>query len=548
MKKRLFEQDARAKKMLVASIGLGLIGGVLIIVQAVYLAKVTNGAFLEHKSLFDMLPPLYLLLTWIVFRSLLHFASEYVATQMAVSVKSELRKRLVRHISQLGPTFVKGERGGELLSTIIEGVEQLEIFVAKYLPQLALSMLLPFAVFILVVRIDWVTAIVLAITFPLLILFMILIGVTTRQRTEKQFKTLGLLAGHFLDVLRGLTTLKLFNRSKAQLQIIADISERNRKATMSTLYLAFLSAFVMELFSTISTAVIAVFLGLRLIAGQIPFEHAYLVLLLAPEFYLPVRALGTQFHAGANGTAAAKRIFAILDEQPSGYVTEVGGIQLASQGPYQIRFEQVTFTYPGADTPVLEQLSFTVEAGQHAALVGMTGAGKSTVLDLLQGFLKPTAGRILIDGVDLAQLDMVWWREQYGWVAQKPHLFQGSIADNIRLSKPNAGLVEVQLAARAAYADGFISELQAGYDTSIEETAQLSGGQLSRIAIARAIFKQAPMLLMDEPTAQLDQESEQAIIHALAEYLKGKTALFVAHRMAMTTLADQVIEIGGAKV
>ncbi|MEY4479889.1 MAG: hypothetical protein RLZZ267_567 [Bacillota bacterium] len=545
MKKRLFEQDQVAKKMLVGSIVLGLIGGVLIIVQAVYLARVTDDAFLQGKSFMQLLPPLYILLSWIVIRSLVHFGAEYVSAQMAVRVKGELRKRLVRRISELGPAYVKGERGGELLSTIVEGVEQLEIFVAKYLPQLALSIMLPFAVFILVVKIDWVTAVVLAFTFPLLILFMILIGVTTRQRTEKQFKMLGLLGGHFLDVLRGLTTLKLFNRSKAQLQIIAEISERHRQATMSTLYLAFLSAFVMELFATLSTAVIAVFLGLRLIQGDIGFEHAYLVLLLAPEFYLPVRALGTQFHAGANGTAAAQRIFAVLDAAPMGYLARDGGRQLVSSYGFSIQFDKVTFQYPGADKPVMQELSFIVKAGQHLALVGPTGAGKSTILELIQGFIRPTSGRILINDVDLAEIDIAWWRNQFAMVSQTAHLFNGTIADNIRLSKPDAGMVEVQLAAERAYAHEFIMQMKDGYETVVDEVPRLSGGQLSRVALARAIFKNAPVLMMDEPTAQLDVESEQAIIRALSDYLQGRTAIFVVHRMAMTELADQVIEIGG---
>jgi thiol reductant ABC exporter CydD subunit len=543
--KRLFAQDKIAKRWLVGSIALGALGGIIIIVQAIYLARITADAFLGGSSVGALLPPLYLLLTWIILRGLVHVGTEFTSAQMAVHIKAKLRLQLFDKLRELGPTYVRGERSGELLTTIVEGVEQLEIFVAKYVPQLALSIFLPLAVFLLVARVDWITAIVLAFTFPLLILFMILIGVTTRQRTEKQYKLLGLLGGHFLDVMRGLSTLQLFNRSRAQLAIIASISEKHRKATMSTLYLAFLSAFVMELFATLSTAVIAVFLGLRLINGQIDFDHAYLVLLLAPEFYLPIRALGTQFHAGANGTAAAKRIFEILDEVPQGYSSAKGGRRLTGDAGYTVEFDAVTFAYPGSDSAVFTDLSFVIRPGEKVALVGPTGAGKSTILDLVLGYLKPTAGTIRVNGVDLAELDMNEWRMQCGWMAQKPHLFQGTIADNIRLAEPHAGMVEVEWAAERAHADAFIRELPRGYDTQMNETAALSGGQLSRIALARALFKQAPLFFMDEPTAQLDADSEKAILDALRDQMEGRTVLYVAHRPAMIAFADRTLTIGG---
>ena len=545
MNKRLFAQDKIAKRWLMGSVALGALGGVIIIVQAIYLARITADAFLGESTLGALLPPLYLLLVWIILRGLVHVGTEYASTQMAIHIKSKLRHQLFLKLGELGPTYVRGERSGELLTTIVEGVEQLEIFVAKYVPQLALSIFLPFAVFLLVAQVDWITAIVLAFTFPALILFMILIGVTTRQKTEKQYKLLGLLSGHFLDVLRGLSTLQLFNRGRAQLDIIATISEKHRKATMSTLYLAFLSAFVMELFATISTAVIAVFLGLRLINGQIDFNHAYLVLLLAPEFYLPIRALGTQFHAGANGTAAAKRIFEILDEVPTGYSVSHGGRTLHEDAGSHVEFDAVTFAYPGSELPVVKNLSFVLAPGERVALVGITGAGKSTVLDLLLGYVKPTSGTIRVNGVDLADLDIGWWRNQCGWMGQKPHLFQGTIADNIRMAEPNAGMVEVEWAAEMAHADAFIRALPHGYATEIQETVTLSGGQLSRIALARALFKKAPVFLMDEPTAQLDAESEAAILDALEQATQGRTVLFVAHRPAMIAFADRMLRIGG---
>lgn len=540
--KRLFQHDTSAKLLLFVSVGLGFAGGVLIIVQAVYLARITDRAFLSGLGLTELKPLMMLLLGWIGLRVVVYAAGEMVSAQMAVLIKGELRKRLIGHLKELGPSYAKGERSGELIGTVYEGIEHLEIYLAKYVPQIALSAMLPIAVFSLVASLDWVTAIILAGTFPLLILFMILIGKSTKVKTERQWRSLGLLSGHFMDVLRGISTLKIFNRSKAQLTVIARVSDQYRKTTMETLRIAFMSAFVMELFTTLSTAVIAVFLGLRLISGDIDFERAFLVLLLAPEFYLPVRVLGTQFHAGANGVAAAKRIFDILDTKPLGWTEREDGerLEMKEKG-YRIEFEGVGFAYPDCLTPVVSDLSFTIESGERVAILGPTGSGKSTILDLLLGFLRPTEGRILIDGVDMSRLSIAWWREQLAPVAQRMHLFHDTIAGNIRLANPAASMKEVIYAAEQAQADAFIQALPDGYLTPVTESVRLSGGQMSRLAMARAFLKKTPMLLLDEPTAQLDIKSENAVQQALESLLKNRTAVLVAHRLGMVRLADKIV-------
>ena len=329
MVKGLFDRVKGVRRLFAVSVLLGMASGIVLILECIGIAGIANRAFLEGEGLRPLLPAFALLLAWIALRAVLQSAGEYASSRMALGIKTDLRGRLLRKLAELGPVGAKEERSGELAGTVYEGVEQLETYLARYLPQMALSMFIPTAVFCVVAGLDGLSAVVLAVTMPLLILFMILVGVTAKAKAEKQFKVLGRLGGHFLDIVRGLPTLRIFGRSKAQIDILSRISEDYRKQTMGTLRLAFLSAFVMELFATLSTAIVAVFLGLRLIEGEIGFEHAFLVLLLTPEFYQPVRALGTQFHSSANGASAAKRILALLDKEPVGWTELEGGRTLA---------------------------------------------------------------------------------------------------------------------------------------------------------------------------------------------------------------------------
>ncbi|MDF2926710.1 MAG: hypothetical protein K0R57_5624 [Paenibacillaceae bacterium] len=632
MMKKLFMTAPAARKLLVASIGLGLAGGIFIILEAVWLAGITDRAFLDGEGLKQLLPALMVLLGWIILRALVHIAGEWISTAMAARVKEELRNRMVRKLIELGPQAAKKERSGELIAALYEGVEQLETFLARYIPQAALAALIPVAVLCAVLRLDWTTALILAVTLPLLIFFMILIGMTTKAKTKLQYKKLGVLSAHFHDVVRGLPTLRIFNRSRSQLEIIARIGEEHRKATMGTLRLAFMSAFVMELFATLCTAIVAVFLGLRLIDGGIAFYNAYCVLLLAPEFYGPVRALGTQFHTGANGRVAAERILDLLEQEPPGWTEREGARTLEAEagsgkpveggadagaeavdsgagaadvgavdgadagagagraepaavrggsgrgnvsgargksGGYEIRLEGVSFRYPeesmtvpeNASSPAAQEsageareakpspvrpaalsgINLTIRAGQKVALIGPTGAGKSTLLELVQGFIRPVEGAILINGVDMAELSIGWWRKQLAVVAQRTHLFQGTIADNIRLGRPDATMEEVLEASRRAQADEFIRVLPRGYDTRIGEAVRLSGGQMQRLAIARSLLKDAPVLLLDEPTAQLDLHNEALVQSAWSELFGGRTVIMAAHRLDTVRAADWLV-------
>lgn len=551
MMKKLLQTVPASRMLLAASVGLGLAGGVFILLEAFSIARITDRVFLEGDGLGRLMPALLVLGVWIALRVLVHTAGEALSMKLASRVKEELRLRLVRKLVELGPQAVKRERSGELLAVLYEGVEQLETYLAKYLPQAALSVLVPAAVLCAVVRLDLMSTVILAVTMPLLVFFMILIGMTTRAKTERQFKALGLLGGHFHDVVRGLETLQIFGRSKAQLAIIRRIGEEHRKTTMGTLRLAFLSGFVMELFATLCTAIVAVFLGLRLIDGGIDFYRAYTVLLLTPEFYLPVRALGTQYHTGMNGRIAAERILGLLEQEPPGWVEREGAWTPAAHewtGGIRIELEQVRYRYPEAEADALAGLTLDIAPGQRLAVIGHTGAGKSTLLELLQGFIKPQEGHIRINGTDMSELSIGWWRSRLAVVAQETRLFQGTILDNLRLGRPDATLEEAVEAARLAQADGFIRQLPDGYHTSVGEKVRLSGGQLQRIAIARALLRNAPVLLLDEPTSGLDLENEALVQKALTGLCQGRTVVTAAHRLDTVRDADWLVVLENGRI
>ncbi|THF84665.1 thiol reductant ABC exporter subunit CydD [Cohnella fermenti] len=543
MVKGLFARVKGVRRLFAFSVLLSVASGIVLILECVWIADIADRAFLQGDGLRPLLPAFAALLGWIVLRAVLQSAGEYASSRMALGIKTDLRGRLLRKLTELGPVGAKEERSGELAGTAYEGVEQLETYLARYLPQMALSMFIPTAVFCVVAGLDALSAVVLAVTMPLLILFMILVGVTAKAKAEKQFQVLGRLGGHFLDIVRGLPTLRLFGRSRAQIGILSRISEDYRKTTMGTLRLAFLSAFVMELFATLSTAIVAVFLGLRLIEGEIGFEAAFLVLLLTPEFYAPVRSLGTQFHSSANGVSAAKRILALLDKEPAGWAEREDGRKLpASPYGYRIEFRGVSVRYPGAERDALTDVSFELAPGERLAIVGPTGSGKSTLLDLLQGYVKPTSGEIRVDEVPLGELSMAWWRRQLGAVGQHPRLFAGTVRDNVALGRPDASGEELGAAIRAAGA-GFVGALPNGIETRLGEAVRLSGGQAQRLALARAFLMRAPIVLLDEPTSGLDLEREARLQQRLERLMEGRMTITVAHRLQMAENADRVLVI-----
>lgn len=517
--------------------------------QAGLISRVIGRVFLGGQTLPQTAGLLQALLLVIFLRAALVWVGELSAHDIARRVKSSLRAQLYQRLLEVGPAYTSRESSGELTSVLLEGVEALDAYYSQYLPQLALAALVPLTFLCIVFPIDWVSGLVLLITAPLIPFFMILIGNLAEGLTRRQWQTLSRMNAYFLDVLQGLTTLKTFGRSRVQSDVIGQVSELYRQTTMNVLRVTFLSALVLEMLATLSTAVVAVEVGLRLLYGRLAFEQAFFVLLLAPEFYLPLRLLGTRFHAGMAGVAAGKRIFEVLGEwDPTRPVNNKPSSTFAIQPPPNIRFEQVAFAYE-SERDAIKEVSFEIKAGQRVALVGPSGAGKSTLASLLLRFIEPAQGRILIDGEPLEDMAVQEWRQYVAWAPQKPHLFHATVAENIRLGKQHATQDEVIQAARLAQAHEFILELPQGYNTLISERgASLSAGQAQRIALARAFLKDAPVLILDEPTANLDLETQEAVQQALSRLMVGRTCLVIAHRLSTITTADQIIVLDQGQV
>lgn len=542
MDKRLLAEARAARRDFALVILLQTAGGVCLIAGAFALSRTIASAFLGGKTLVEVTPLLILIAGFALARAVLMWAGNTTAANLSIRVRLDMRRRLLAHLVKLG---AQGERTGELAIAATRGIDSLDAYFRDYLPALFTALLIPLTLLLVVLPLDTLTFTVMLITAPLIPFFMALIGRAAGAVAKTQYAGLGLLSAHFLDVMQGLITLKLFNRSQRQIETIARISGEFRAATMGVLRVAFLSALTLELLATLSVAVVAVEIGLRLLHGGIAFESALFLLVIAPEFYQPLRTLGARFHAGTEASAAAARIFDIL-ETP----IPVPPPQTAAFIPagFDLRFEDVHVAYEGGERPALNGLSFEVAQNEKVALVGATGGGKSTALALLLKFVPANEGAIRVGGVDLRDFDANAWRSQIAWVPQAPYLFNTTIAENIRLGRPAAPLAQVIAAAEAAQAHEFITRLPHGYETIIgERGARLSGGQAQRIAIARALLKDAPLLLLDEISSYLDQDTESALNRALDRLLEGRTALVVAHRLRTIQRMDRIVVVEGGR-
>ena len=547
---RLLAAAAPERTCLVLAVAGGAASGILTVLQAHSLARAVDGVFLRGLDLQGVQPLLFMLLLASAGRGLATWLAELAAARVSQRVKDDLRGRLAGHILALGPAFARGERTGELANIASEGVDSLDAYFSQYLPQLALAAIVPLTFLGFVFPIDPLSGLVLLLTAPLIPVFMILIGSLADALTRRQWRALSRLSAHFLDVLQGLTTLKLFNRSRDQVVLIRRISAEHRDATLQVLRVAFLSALVLEMVGTIATAIVAVEVGLRLLAGRMAFEPAFFVLILAPEFYLPLRQLGVRFHAGISGVSAAQRIFEVLDlPLPPEGAPDDPAAPARGGTPPRICLNHVTVAYEDRSLPALSGVTFEIGPREHVALAGATGSGKSTVAALLLRFIDPQAGEITVDGTDLANLSRDAWRRQTAYVAQAPALFDLTIADNIRLGRPSATLDEVMAAAEAAGAHTFIEELPNGYDTIAgERGARLSGGQAQRIALARGLLVDAPLVILDEATANLDPQADAEIQASLARLLEGRSALIIAHRLSTIRAADKIVVLDAGRV
>ncbi len=550
--KRLL-QYVKTMYLYVAAVGiLGLLTALCIIIQASFTAQIVNNVFLLKQALPQLQTALFILLGVLTLRALLVWSGEATTNAVSCVVKSDLRHRLFSHLFKLGPLYTKGERSGEIVNTTADGIESLDAYFIQFFPQAAATLIIPTVVLITVFRIDLISGIVLLVTWPILPFFMILIGVQANAMTKKRFQVLSLLSAHFLDVLQGLTTLKLFDRAKIQEETIQRVSERYGDVTIKVLRVAFLSSFVMEMGSTLSTGVVAVEIGLRLLYRSIPFEPAFFVLLLAPEFYLPLRSLGTQFHASMESAASAERIFDIL-EIPT--VPETSTAAAVDMTPHRVlAFEDVHYSYPSSDdtdtnSEALKGITFEALPGQKVAFVGASGGGKTTIASLLLRFMEPTQGRITVDGRSIQDVTAQAWRTQVAWQPQNPYVFNTTVAENIRMGRADATMEEVIQAAQKADSHDFIQTLLHGYETVIgERGARLSGGQVQRLSLARAFLKNAPILLLDEATSTLDIESEEQVFRTIDAVMKDRVVLVIAHRLNTIRNANQIIVIQDGRV
>ncbi len=550
-------QRPLASRWLRVAIGLGLINGVLLIAQAWLLARVIDQVAFADAGLADVKVWLWPLLALFLLRALIAWGAEQTAFRAAARVKIELRDRCVRHIQAAGPKWLAGERSGALAEDLIKGIESLEAYYARYLPAMSLTMLVPLAILLVVLPLDWLSGLVMLFTAPFIPFFMVLIGRGVERLNQQQWRNLARMGAHFLDVIQGLTTLKLFNASRREAALISRISDDYRRSTMEVLRMAFLTSAVLEFFATVGIAIIAVFIGFRLYQLNLPLPDAiappeisfftgFFILLLAPEFYLPLRNLGTHYHGRMEAIAAAERLERILETPlPEMPTTPT---RLPTDAPLSVRLEGVEFAYePGR--PALAGVDLSIEPGRRVAVVGPSGAGKTTLASLLLGFVRPDAGRVLVDGIDLTELDLNDWRARLAWLPQHPRLFQGTILDNIRLGAPDADLDAVRQAAEQAHAAEFIDRLPRGYDTPVgERGAGLSGGQIQRIALARAFVRDARLVILDEATASLDPASEAQVQAAIDALSKGRSLLVIAHRLATVRSADRIFVLEAGRV
>jgi ATP-binding cassette subfamily C protein CydD len=529
-----------------------VLAAVIVIGQAYLTSVVVAGVFVGGGSLESVGAPLATIAVLALIRAPLLLAADGLAQSASARTKAALRADLTAHLFALGPAWTGRERSGELSSVLTDGLAAVDDYVTSFQPARALAAAVPVLVLGAVFVLDPPTTLVLLFTGPILVLLLGFIGGRAQAVTERRFAEVRWLSAFFLDMLGGLATLKMFGRSKEQVGNIRAISRQYGDTTMEVLRTAFQTSLVLEWGAAVAVALVAVEISLRLMAGAIAFDRALAVLIIVPEFFLPLRSLAIRYHSGAAGRAVAERAFTILDEpvpaQRAAATTSDGATEPVPAGG-EIRFEAVTVVYPSRAEPALDRLELAIPATGVVALVGATGAGKSTIASLLLRFIEPTSGAIVAGGVPLDRLDLSAWRANLAWVAQRPHLFHGTVADNIRLARPDAPDEEVVAAARAAGADAFIVALPAGYETQVGEGGlRLSGGQRQRLAIARAFLADARLVILDEATSHLDAASEAGIRDAVTRLGANRTVLIVSHRLRFVDAADVIVVLDRGRV
>ncbi len=540
--RRLTRTSRAARSHLIATATLGLLATALILAQATLLAEVIAGAFLTGESLTELTPLLIWLAAISIARGLVDAGFEVTGRIGAARVMAELRSKLVRHLLLTRPGALQAERSGELATSAVQGVDALEAYFARYLPQAVLACLAPLLILAWAFPRDWEAAAILAVTAPLIPVFMILIGRLAEHSTRRRWRRLTRLSARFLDLVGGLQTLRAHGIATAQGRSIAAAGESYRRETMATLRVGFLSALVLELLAMIGVAMVAATVGVQLAEGKLGLTAGLTVLILAPEMYLPLRRLGAQFHASADGMASAERIFAVLD-QPGAVSTPPVALAAPDPACSPLIVRGLRFSHPGREE-VLRGVDLELAPGEIVALVGPSGGGKTTLLSLLLRLADPSGGSISCAGVDLRDVDPAAWRRQVAWVPQRPTIFAGTVADNVRLARPDASDWSVLGAAQEAGLLDVVLHLPELMETRIGEGGRrLSAGQAQRVGLARAFLCDAPLLLLDEPTAHLDEDTELGVVAAIERLAADRTALLVAHRPELARRADRVLEM-----
>lgn len=542
---RLVRRAQAVRTLLAVDVALAVVAALLVLAQAVLIATVAARAF-DGVSLDRLALPLFLLVAATTGRALASWGFEVVGRRAATDVLASLRLELVERRLRDRPAALDGVESAEVATAAVSGLDALETTFARYLPQAVLAVTIPLAVLGFVVTIDPISAGLMLLTLPLVPVFMWLIGRYTEQRARERWQTLALLATHFLDVVRGLPTLRAFNRGEAQTEQIRAVSEEYRRSTMGTLRVAFLSGTVLELAATLGIALVAVTVGVRLVDGGIGFEAGLTVLVLAPELYLPLRNLAAQFHASADGLAVAKRLLDLVDVEVPALA---GTAATPSPSEASVRLDGVSFAYPTRDALVLDRVDLELRPGETVALVGPSGGGKSTIAALLLLLAEPAGGRVTAGDVDLAECAAESWRARIAWVPQQPTLFRGSVADNIRLGAPGAVDQDVRAAAARAGAHSFVVALPEGYDTVVGEGGRpLSAGELQRIGLARAFLRDAALVILDEPTANLDPANAEIVSEAVDRLRVGRTVLLIVHRPELAARADRIVYLQDGRI
>lgn len=527
------------------SLTMATFNALMMVGQCWLLASLISKFVIDRNGISSLYPSLLILPVVMIIRAGLDVLRQGFAFETAARIRQLVREALLEHISILGPSWLQQQRTGSVASTLSEGIEAIQTYFSDYLPQKIVIGIVPLVILTALFPYDWVSGLIMLITAPLIPLFMILVGKGAEKISLKQWDKLRLMSAHFFDMISGLTTLRQANAARRQVEIIAAISENYRQTTMKVLRVAFLSSLVLEFFATISTAMVAVFVGFRLYYGELVFLPGLFALLLVPEFFRPLRELGSHYHARMDAIGATEGLLTILNTRPA--ITEHSSTAIPVKFSQVINIENVSYRHKEGGG--VENISLSLKRGEKLAIIGSSGAGKTTLARLLLGFIKPDSGRILVDGLDMSEIYLPAWQKNIGWLPQRPTLFAGTIKDNICLAQPDAGIERLHAAAKIAHADTFIETLPNTYNFQVGEGGRgLSGGQIQRIAMARAVFTMPNVLILDEPTASLDSDTIQNILGTLDEELTDAAQLLITHDTRVAFRADNVLVMAHGKI